>query len=238
MANLKYVMLSCLLSLMLLPVPSFAKGSVKVGDTIPHDLRLENHEGLKRSFVDLRGKKGIVLVFVRSVEWCPFCQKQLLELNKNAKKFNDLGYPVVTISYDTPPSMSKFVTVNRPKITLLSDPRSEVIRAFGILNENSVIGTRSYGISHPGVYIIDKNKKVQAKFFNEGYQERPSVKVLLSKIKKLNPPPVPYIPPMTIENMGQDPIILGDDVITVPDKIIDPVLLPEEVVEEVSLPTE
>ena len=218
----------------IVPSASYAKGSVSVGDVIPHNLNLLDQKRKSRNFDDLKGKNGLVLVFVRSVDWCPFCQKQVIELNKNAKKFTDQGYTVVTVSYDSVLSMTKFLTKHKPDITMLSDPRSKSIRAFGLLNEGPAKGTRTYGIAHPGVYIIGKDKKVQAKFFKAGYKDRPSITEILDKVKALNPaakPKRPYVPPMTIEEMGQDPIIPGQDVIDVPDDVLEPVLpsmIPDE----------
>ena len=230
------VILSLVLFTFILTVPSasYAKGSVQVGDVIPHNLNLLDQKRKSRNFDDLKGKNGIVLVFVRSVDWCPFCQNQVIELNKNAKRFKDQGYPIVTISYDSVLSMNKFLTTHKPDITMLSDPRSKSIRAFGLLNEGPAKGTRTYGIAHPGVYIIGKDKKVQAKFFKESYKDRASITEILNKVKKLNPPAKPkrpYVPPMTIEEMGQDPIIPGQDIIDVPDEVLAPVLpsmIPDE----------
>lgn len=206
--------------------PSYATGDVKVGDTLPHDLNLKDSTGKERHFDDLRGKKGVTLVFIRSVEWCPFCQKQLIELSKNASKFEEAGYPVVSISYDRLPQMEKFVTKNKPKITLLSDPASESIRAFGILNESNAKGTMSYGIPHPGVYLVGADKKVQATFFEDGYKKRAKISELLTKIKELNPPPKPQVE--DLEGLGEDPIVPGQDVITVPNETLEPVLSPVE----------
>jgi peroxiredoxin len=221
--------LSAFLLILSMPSISFAKdsvgGSVKVGDKIPTNLEFKDHTGKLRSFSDLKGERGMVLVFIRSAEWCPFCQKQLLDLNKKAKEFSDAGYPVISVSYDALPQLEKFVTKNNPKITLLSDPASESIRAFGILNKASAKGTMSYGIPHPGVFIVDKNKKVQAKFFKKGVKERPSTKELLAKIKELN---APKVSPMTIEGMGQDPIAPEEQFIVTPEKL-DPIILPEDI---------
>lgn len=216
--------LSVLCLSLILPVGAYAKGSVKVGDAIPHDLNLKDQTGKMRSFSNLTGKNGLVLVFVRSAEWCPFCQKQLINLSKNNQKFVDAGYNVASVSYDGLPQLEKFTSKNKPKITLLSDPASDSIRAFGILNTASAKGTFSYGIPYPGVYIIDNKKKVQAKFFEADYKDRPSVDSLLKKIKALNTPPVP---PMTIKSMGQDPILPGEEKIETPEKILEPVVLPE-----------
>lgn len=205
---------------------ALAKGSVKVGDTIPHNLALKDQNGKTRSFSDLTGPKGLVLVFVRSAEWCPYCQKQLIEIDKNRKDFNDAGYNIVSVSYDPVEQLEKFKTKNNPKITLLSDPASESIRAFGILNIANAKGTFSYGIPYPGVYIVSNDKKVQAKFFEEDYKERPSIKELLDEIKKINAPPEPVYE--SLDNMGSDPIVPGEDVIDIPEKITDPVVLPED----------
>lgn len=205
----------------LMPQMALAKGSVNVGDIIPHSLTLKDQKGKTQSFSNLSGEKGLVLAFVRSVEWCPYCQKQVIELDKNKQKFNDLGYNVATVSYDPIEQMSKFVTTNKPSITLLSDPSSESIRAFGILNENSAKGTMSYGIPYPGVYIIDNNKKVQAKFFEEGYQNRPSARKLLVKIESLN---APVVEPMTMESMGTDPIDPNQAFVEIPQEALLPII--------------
>ncbi|HPF78817.1 MAG TPA: redoxin domain-containing protein, partial [Alphaproteobacteria bacterium] len=221
--NLVLAFIAMAFMLLAFSAPSMATGTVKVGDTIPHDLDFKDQNGKMHTFKDLTGKKGMVLVFIRSVEWCPFCQKQVIELNKERQKFLDKGYSVVTVSYDTVEHMKKFVTTNNPKITLLSDPGSKSIRAFGILNEASAKGTMSYGIPHPGVYVVSKDKKVQAEIFKDGYQDRATIKEILAAIDKANPPPVP-----SLDDMGSDPIIPGEDVIDIPEKITDPVVVPEE----------
>lgn len=207
----------------------YAKDGVKTGQAIPHDLRLLDQNKKPRKFEDLTGAKGIILVFVRSAEWCPFCQKQLINFNDNAKKFEQEGYNIVSVSYDTAAAMQKFITTNKPVFTMLSDPRSESIRAFGIFNEDAAIGTRSYGIANPHVYIISKDKKIQAQFAEKDYKNRPSIDKILAEVKKLNPPPAPkkYVHPYeSLNNMGEDPILPGQDVIEVPDLIEEPLLPP------------
>lgn len=231
------VLLTFLAFLLVISVPStsLAKGNVSVGETIPHDLAFKDHTGKERSFSNLTGKKGIVLAFVRSAEWCPHCQKQLINLNKNAKKFSDAGYNVVSVSYDSVEKLGQFAKKHNIKITLLADPASASIRAFGILNEANAKGTFSYGIPHPGVYIVSKDKKVQAKFFKGDYTKRPSVDELMAEIKKLNPPPAPVYE--TLDNMGSDPIDPENSVIEIPEKITDPIIIPdEEAASEVTKP--
>jgi peroxiredoxin len=224
-----HAFLILVISLFIFPAIGEAKGSIGVGQVIPHDLTLQDSNGAFQNFERLTGKKGMVLVFIRSADWCPFCQKQLIELNERVSDFTKQGYKIVSISYDNVSSLQKFTIKNKPEITLLSDPRSEAIRAFGIMNEAAAKGTRSYGIPYPGVYIIDKNKKVQAKFFREGYKDRPSTNEILAKVKKLNPKPKYVAPPMTIKEMGEDPISSEEMFIDTPAKIEGPILLPNNI---------
>jgi len=37
--------------------------------------------GKPRQLSDLMGRNGLVLMFFRSAEWCPFCQAQLVDIN-------------------------------------------------------------------------------------------------------------------------------------------------------------
>ena len=202
-----------------------ASGKVFVGNKIPYDLSLLDQKRKKRNFDDLSGKKGIVLEFIRAVNAQPYCQKQVLELNDYRQKFTDKGYNIVTVSYDSVLSMTDFLRKNNPSITLLSDPRSKSIKAFGLLDTAPVIGTQTYGIAQPAMYIIDKKQKIQAIFQIKNYKNRPLVSEVLSKIDQLNPRRKrPYVPPMTIKDMGQDAIIPGDDFIDLPDDVLPDVL--------------
>src|SRR5687768_10854372 len=78
--------------------PSFAK-DLDVGAEIPA-FSAQDQNGAKKDFASLAGEKGLTLVFVRSFEWCPYCQNQTIELSEHNAKFKELGYPVVTVSYD------------------------------------------------------------------------------------------------------------------------------------------
>ena len=65
--------------------------------------------------------------------------------------------------------------------SLLSDPESKIIRAFGILNETVMPGTAFYGIPYPGTYIIDPQGKVVSKYFEDDFRERTSATDILAR---------------------------------------------------------
>jgi hypothetical protein len=63
---------------------------------------------------------------------------------------------------------------------LLSDVDSEVIRRFGILNDQIAPGDAVlHGIPYPGAYVTDERGVVVAKFFHDTYKKRDSPEILI-----------------------------------------------------------
>ena len=62
----------------------------------------------------------------------------------------------------------------------MSDINSEVIRRFGILNEQvSQKDAFLHGIAYPGVYVTDEDGRVVTKFFHDSYKKRDSPELYL-----------------------------------------------------------
>lgn len=173
-------------ALCLLAVPVLADTPAGIGDEIPHDLSAPDQNGEQQSFESVKGQKGITLVFVRSADWCPYCQLQLNELRDANGELEQLGYPVVTVSYDSPEKLDAFAKKSDIDYTMLSDPGSEIIRAFGILNEEHAVGTFAYGIPHPTIYIVGNDKIIRAKLAEEGYKTRPGIDEIKAEINQIN----------------------------------------------------
>lgn len=157
---------------------------VNIGTEIPHMLEVPNQNNDIQSFDGLVGEKGLVLFFVRSADWCPFCKIQILDLDKRAGEFTELGYNVATVSYDAPEKLKNFYDRYKITVPMLSDVDSEIIKAFDILNTEKEEGEFGYGIPHPGIFVIYPDKTIGAKYFEEGYKERPDLDVVLSDLQK------------------------------------------------------
>lgn len=95
-----------------------------------------------------------------------------MQLDRKREEFEKRGINVAAISFDPVAVLDHFAKRTGVKLTLLSDPQSEVIRAFGILNQNVAKDHQFYGIPNPGDYLIDENGVVKAKFFEERYADR------------------------------------------------------------------
>lgn len=167
--------------------PAAAEGlGPKAGAAIPHDLSATDANGAARSFDTLVGKKGMALFFVRSVDWCPYCKAQALSVNAARAEFDKRGLSVVFVSYDSTEKQKAFATAMEMSVTLLSDPKSEIIDAFGLRNEKHVSG-RFAGIPHPAAFVVKPDRTIAAKLFeadyltnDKSYQNRPEVAAVLA----------------------------------------------------------
>ncbi len=179
-----YIFLAVILCLIALP--AIADAPAGIGDEIPHDLTAKDQNGEEQSFDTLKGQKGMTLVFVRSADWCPYCQLQLNELRDAEAELEQLGYPVVTVSYDSVEKLDHFAKKSDIEYTMLSDPGSDIIKAFGILNTEHAIGTFAYGVPHPGIYIVGNDKIIRAKLAEGDFKVRPSIDDIKKKINEIN----------------------------------------------------
>ncbi len=130
---------------------------------------LQNQKGQSQTFDNVKGEEGAVLVFVRSANWCPYCQVQLLELKDVGEAIAKEGYNIVTISYDAPDLLNSFSQKYKFPYVMLSDPQSAVIKDFGILDESYKGREGFYGIPKPRVYIVDGDGSVLNVLSKETY---------------------------------------------------------------------
>jgi hypothetical protein len=86
---------------------------------------------------------------------------------------------VAAISYDSAAVLKNFADRRHITFPLLSDPDSKIIRAFGILNEEAPKDTFTYGIPHPGTFIVDRQGIVVTKYFEDNYRERDTASQVL-----------------------------------------------------------
>lgn len=121
---------------------------------------------------DLTADKGLLILFFRSADWCPFCRRHLLEFNEYADKFKALGYGVAAISYDNTEILQDFSQKHALTYPLLSDQSAATVIAYDILNKDYQMGDENYGIPYPGVVIIEPSGKVVHKYFFQGYRKR------------------------------------------------------------------
>jgi len=163
-------------ALCLLACPVLAEDvGVKVGETIPNMLVTENQDGQMTSFDKLTGEKGAILLFTRSVDWCPYCQKQFKQWNENAEAFTSKGYNIIGITHEPPATIAKFHQANHISYPILSDKGASIVKAFGILNTEFAPDHRFYGVPYPTVYVTNNVGRITHRYAEDGFKARPDI---------------------------------------------------------------
>lgn len=166
-----------------LPVSATSSTMLNVGDTIPSIAAISDQSGRQQSFESLTGEKGLVLVFIRSLVWCAYCQRQILSINSYLPDFQAAGYGVAIISYDDVEKANLFSQKHGIQIPLLSDSHSVLIRSFRLLDATQTTESYAYGIPMPTIYVINAQGVVTSRLAEEGYENRPGIQDVLSALK-------------------------------------------------------
>lgn len=95
-----------------------------------------------------------------------------MELQSRFADLQQQGLSIVAVSYDPVETLTTFAGAKAITFPLLSDKDSAVIRQYGLLNETVEPGTRGWGVPHPGTFMLDPQRRVTSRFFEEQYQER------------------------------------------------------------------
>jgi peroxiredoxin len=142
--------------------------------------------GMPRTLADVMGKNGLVLMFFRSADWCPYCQAQLIDMNGGVPEIEKRGYRVAALSYDSPEILQTFTMKRNIAYTFLSDPKSEVIDLYKLRDPQYPPGSRAYGVPRPIIFVLDKQGFIKAKLYEESFKVRPPVTAVISKLDELN----------------------------------------------------
>jgi peroxiredoxin len=156
-----------------------------VGTKAPDIGTPPDQTGKPRALADLMGKNGLVLLFFRSADWCPFCKAQLIDVNGGAAEIEKRGYGLAALSYDSPEILATFTAKREIAYTLLSDPKSEVIDRYKLRDPQYPPGSRAYGVPRPIIFILDPNGVIKAKLYEESFKNRPPVTVVISKLDEI-----------------------------------------------------
>lgn len=156
-----------------------ANSILRVGEKIPL-LSGTDQFGKDRDLVNLTGPIGLVILFYRSADWCPYCKGQLLSLQRATPHFKEKGIGLVGVSYDSPEILKFFTDKYAITYPLLADPKSEVIERFGVLNTTAT--GFSKGMSYPGFVYVSPDGRAQETFFEEDYHTRYTGNGVLTKI--------------------------------------------------------
>ncbi|HIL95900.1 MAG TPA: redoxin domain-containing protein [Pseudomonadales bacterium] len=89
------------------------------------------------------------------------------------------------MTYDDYPDALKFHEQHELAIPILRDVNVQHVNSFGILNDKYEPGHWAYGIPLPGIFLVDKNGTIRAKFAEEDYKDRPDLENVLEAARAM-----------------------------------------------------
>jgi len=153
------------------------EAGLPIGQKAPA-FQLPDQNGAEVSLAGLLKQGPVVLVFIRSADWCPACKLRAMQFQRNLKAIEASGGHIVGISFDSTAAIKKFA--DRQKITfpLLSDADSKTIGAYGMRNQDTADGSAVHGI-----FVIDQKATIRAKLFPVSHEDSEVVAELTNALK-------------------------------------------------------
>lgn len=115
---------------------------LKVGDRMP-DFEVQDQNGGTVSSKDLLGRKTIVYFYPK--DNTSGCTAEACNLRDNYEALKAKGYNVVGVSKDSVASHKRFAEKYDLPFTLLSDPSTGMLQAFGAWGEKKMYGKTVLG---------------------------------------------------------------------------------------------
>ncbi|MDW5266059.1 MULTISPECIES: peroxiredoxin family protein [Acidobacteriaceae] len=141
---------------------------------------LKNQDGKAETLKSLAGPNGLLVLFSRSADWCGLCKSQLLDLESARDVFKAKGINIASITYDSPEVLKAFATRRDIHFSLLSDPDSATIKAFGVLNPEAK-GSQA-GIAIPNYFLISPEGKILNRFPEGQPEQRATASYLFESV--------------------------------------------------------
>ncbi|MDB5253076.1 MAG: AhpC/TSA family protein [Flaviaesturariibacter sp.] len=189
-----------LLLLLAAGLASFAQGKPEglfLNSRAP-EFKGKDQNGADVSLKELRKKGPVVVVFYRG-NWCPYCNKELKNLQDSLQLLIDRKAQVVAITPETTEGIGKTIEKTGATFPILYDADAKIARAYQVaytLDEKTAKRYQSFDIDLqkinnqkgtpvlpvPAVYIINRDGAVTYRYFESDYKKRPTVAELLAEL--------------------------------------------------------
>jgi peroxiredoxin len=170
---------------------------LQVGSVAP-DFTVQTVNGKTVHLSSLTKEKQVVLMFYRG-QWCPYCNKQMSELQDSLQYINRQNAMVIAITPEKPQEVSKIIDKTGASFDIVYDENHRIMdlykvtftlskvknlayKAWGIdINEAS--GNEDLALPVPATYIVNKQGVITGAFYDEDYKKRAAVKDIVAVLQ-------------------------------------------------------
>src|SRR5438477_5069162 len=153
--------------------------AVDVGSQAP-DFTLTNQDREAVSLHDQRGRPVLLAFFPAA--FSSVCTREMCTFRDSLARLNDTDAQVYGISVDTFFALKAFHDQQHLSFPLLSDFNKQVIRDYGVFNED-MIGLK--GIAKRSVFVIDKDGVVRYREVLDDARNEPQYQQVLASVASL-----------------------------------------------------
>lgn len=170
--------------------PSRTAQALAVGTAAPA-FKTKDAAGRSVELKQLLKKGPVVLYFYRG-QWCPYCSKQLSQLQDSLQLLTAKGAQVVVITPETQENIGKTVAKTRASFPIVHDRNFAIMAAYHTaftVDPATVSKYQGFGISLqqangapedvlpvPATYVIGRDGRIKYVYFNPDYKQRASVR--------------------------------------------------------------
>ena len=132
------------------------------GDPAP-DFTLPDADGNPVSLAGFRGRRVIVYCYPAALT--PGCTVQAVDFTAAAGDLADAGLDIVGVSPDPVEKLARFRDEEDLRITLVSDPDKQVMRAYGAYGPKKLYGKDVVGVIR-STFVIDAEGRIERASYN------------------------------------------------------------------------
>jgi len=145
----------------------------------------------------LKSHKAVVLFFYRG-QWCPYCNKQIKELQDSLQLLTAKGAYVIGVTPETGENINETIDKTHASFSIIQDKGYKIMKAYDVnytVNDAMFAKLKSFGIDleknngntdHvlpvPATYVIDRSGKIIFVHFDKDYTKRASVSSVLNAL--------------------------------------------------------
>jgi peroxiredoxin len=187
-----------IISFMLLSFGLKAQSGLKAGQEAPQFSGTDIYGKQIDLKTLLKKNKYVVLFFYRG-QWCPYCNKQIQQLQDSLRLLTGKGAFVLGVSPETNENIRKTIDKTHASFSLMHDGGYKIMKAYDvnyIVDPSMLTKYKNYGVDleqnngntdHvlpvPATYIIDQTGRIVYVHFDKDYRRRPAVSTLLTYLK-------------------------------------------------------
>ena len=191
--------ITLILSFLILAFTVTAQADLKglsVDDKAPNFSAIDQN-GKKFNLKSQLKKGAVVMVFYRG-QWCPYCNKQLKQLEDSLYMIVAKGASVVAITPEKPANVAKTIAKTKATFPVLYDDGLKIMKKYDVafkVDDNTIERYKKFGVDFteangannganlpvPAVYIV-KDGKVIFRYFDVDYRKRAYVVDILKHL--------------------------------------------------------